>query len=157
MVLASAERRYPIFTMVRDWAPLVFTLWAFREMDWFTPGRLTLGWERMWTQQDQWLLMQLGLARAVESLGPVLPGYLELCYLFVYAVGPFCVLTLLPGSSAGDYRPLDGRLPYGDAAGIRPVSILSNPAAADAGGSSGIVVTLASALESVAARCGDDS
>jgi hypothetical protein len=92
--LAGAERRHRIFNMIRDWTPLAFTFWAFREMDWFTPAGYTLGRERVWLQQDQWLLTRLGLARVVEALGPVLPGYLELCYLLVYATGAFCVLTL---------------------------------------------------------------
>ncbi|MGD1070889.1 MAG: phosphatase PAP2 family protein [Bryobacteraceae bacterium] len=80
--------------MFRDWTPLAFTLVAFREMDWFTPARYTLERERVWLQQDHWLLTRLGLARAVEVLGPVGPGYLEVCYLLVYATGAFCVLTL---------------------------------------------------------------
>jgi membrane-associated phospholipid phosphatase len=92
--LAAAQRRYPIFNMIRDWTPLAFTLLAFREMDWFTPARYTLEWERVWLQQDHWLLTRLGLARVLEALGPVVPAYLELCYLLVYATGAFCVLTL---------------------------------------------------------------
>jgi hypothetical protein len=92
--LAVAGRRYPIFNMIRDWTPLAFTLAAFQEMDWFTPARYTLEWERVWLQQDRRLLVRLGLARALEALGPVVPWYLELCYLLVYATGAFCVLTL---------------------------------------------------------------
>lgn len=92
--LAAAERRHRVFNKIRDWTPLAFTLWAFREMDWFTPAGYTLGWERVWAQQDQWLLTRLGLARAVETFRPVVPGYLELCYLLVYATGAFSVATL---------------------------------------------------------------
>jgi membrane-associated phospholipid phosphatase len=80
--------------MVRDWTPLAFTLGAFREMDWFTPSSYPLRWESVWLQQDHWLLTRLGLAHALEALGPVVTGYLELCYLLVYSTGAFCVLTL---------------------------------------------------------------
>jgi membrane-associated phospholipid phosphatase len=96
VVLAQAERDSgrPIFNQLRDWTPLGFTLVAFREMDWFTPARYTLEREHLWLGQNQWLLTQVGLARAVEALGPVGPAFLELCYLLVYGTGAFCVLTL---------------------------------------------------------------
>lgn len=90
----AENSRYRIFTWLRDWMPLAYTLAAFREMDWFTPAHYVLGWERAWMGQDQWLLTQAGLARVVEGLGPVGPAYLELCYLLVYTIGPFCVVTL---------------------------------------------------------------
>jgi membrane-associated phospholipid phosphatase len=93
-LLAAAARRHRVIDVLRDWTPLAFTLWAFREMDWFTPGRYSLAWERVWLLQDHWLLTRTGFARVLESLGPVGPGYLELCYLLVYATGSFCVLTL---------------------------------------------------------------
>lgn len=95
VVIAAAGRSpHSIFNKIRDWTPLAFTLVAFREMDWFTPMRYTLQQEHIWIQQDQWVLTRMGLARAVEAFGPVVPGYLELCYLLVYATGAFCVLTL---------------------------------------------------------------
>jgi membrane-associated phospholipid phosphatase len=94
VALAAAERFHRIFNMVRDWTPLAFTLGAFLEMDWFTPSRYALGWEQAWLRQDSWLLTHLGLARALEAMGPIVPGYLELCYLLVYSTGAFCVLTL---------------------------------------------------------------
>jgi membrane-associated phospholipid phosphatase len=47
-----------------------------------------------WVQWDRTLLHDWGVQRAIESLGPLIPGYLELCYLLVYAVGPFAVATL---------------------------------------------------------------
>jgi len=94
VTLAAAERFHPIFNMVRDWTPLAFTLGAFREMDWFTPSRYALGWEHAWLRWDGWVLTRLGLARALGALGPVVPAYLELCYLLVYSIGAFCVLTI---------------------------------------------------------------
>jgi hypothetical protein len=159
--LAFAGRRYPIFNMIRDWTPLAFTLGAFREMDWFTPARYTLEWERVWLQQDRLLLTRLGLARALEALGPVVPGYLELCYLLVYATGAFCVLTLWLTHRRAAVGPLDGRLPHRDAAGLCAVSILPFAAAPEAAapdaGRSGGRRHVVPALELVAARCGDDS
>ncbi len=37
----SADARYRIFKVLRDWTPLAFTLAAFRETDWFTPALYT--------------------------------------------------------------------------------------------------------------------
>ena len=92
-VLAYGESvtSHKFFSMARDWVPLPLTLAAYREMDWFTP----LGWdhhfELKWIEWDRSLLYGAGLQRAIESLGAILPGYFEFCYLLVYAVGPFLV------------------------------------------------------------------
>ena len=43
---------------------------------------------------DRAILYQGGLQRAIEALGAVVPAYLELCYLLVYAVAPFVVAIL---------------------------------------------------------------
>ena len=95
LTLAYAERigSTKFFSISRDWLPLIFTLIAYREMDWFTP----LSWDHHlefgWIVWDRSLLYG-GLQTAIESLGAVIPTYLELCYLVVYAVGPFTVATL---------------------------------------------------------------
>jgi len=79
--------------VVRDWLPLLATLVAYREMDWFTgPKRGSL--ERAWIGWDRWLLDTAGLRAAIESTGAILPGYLELCYLLVYAVAPVALAIL---------------------------------------------------------------
>jgi membrane-associated phospholipid phosphatase len=82
------------FSIARDWVPLVFTLMAYREMDWFTPLAWDHHLELRWIEWDRSLLYGWGIQRAMESLGELLPSYLEFCYLLVYAVGPFTVAVL---------------------------------------------------------------
>lgn len=92
-LLAVGESRgnREFFSMARDWLPLALTLMAYREMDFFTPIAREHALELQWVQWDRTLLHDWGLQRAIESLGAVFPSYLELCYLLVYAVGPFTV------------------------------------------------------------------
>jgi membrane-associated phospholipid phosphatase len=82
------------FSVARDWLPLALTLMAYREMDWFTPLASDHHLELRWIQWDRTLLHKWSFQRGLESLGAVLPSYLELCYLLVYAVGPFTVAVL---------------------------------------------------------------
>ena len=82
------------FSITRDWVPLVLTLVAYREMDWFSPLARDFDLQLRWVEWDRQLLHGMGLQRAIESLGVLLPGYLEFCYLLVYAVGPFSVAVL---------------------------------------------------------------
>jgi membrane-associated phospholipid phosphatase len=79
------------FSIARDWVPLLLTLAAYREMDWFTPLAWDHHLEFRWIEWDRSLLYGWGFQRAIESLGALLPSYLEFCYLLVYAVGPFTV------------------------------------------------------------------
>jgi membrane-associated phospholipid phosphatase len=82
------------FSIVRDWLPLCLTLLAYREMDWFTPSFKDHHFEHAWIAWDRVLLHDWGAQKIIESLGPVLPGYLELCYLLVYAVGFYGIAVL---------------------------------------------------------------
>lgn len=82
------------FSIARDWVPLALTVIAYREMDWFTPLAWDHHLEFRWIGWDRSLLYQWNFQRAVEWLGALLPSYLELCYLLVYAVGPFTVAVL---------------------------------------------------------------
>lgn len=82
------------FSIARDWIPLALTLIAYREMDWFSPLVRDHHLELHWIQWDRSLLYGAGLQRGIESLGALLPAYLEFCYLLVYAVGPFAVAVL---------------------------------------------------------------
>lgn len=75
----------------RDWTPFLLTLTAYREMDWFTPRQYDYRLENAWVVWDRMLLDDWGLRRAIESTGAWLPGCLELCYVLVYAVGPFTI------------------------------------------------------------------
>jgi len=96
VVFAVAESfgSQEFFSIARDWIPLALTLIAYREMDWFAPLPRNNDLELHWLEWDRRLLYDAGLQRAIEWLGAWLPGYLELCYLLVYAVGVFSVAVL---------------------------------------------------------------
>jgi len=91
--LATCERRSrsPVFSVVRDWLPLAFTLVAYREMNWFAAAHTQHTLEHAWIVWDRWLLHDCGLRALIELSGWLGPIFLELCYLLVYAVGPFTV------------------------------------------------------------------
>jgi membrane-associated phospholipid phosphatase len=95
-LLAYGERRASreFFSIARDWVPLALTLLAYREMDWFSPSARDHHLELSWIAWDRSILHGAGLQRAIESLSALLPAYLELCYLLVYAVGPFAVAVM---------------------------------------------------------------
>ncbi|MGH9559006.1 MAG: phosphatase PAP2 family protein [Bryobacteraceae bacterium] len=82
-------------SLVRDFAPIVFTFAAYREMDWFTPVVRDGHLERAWILWDRRLLDGWHLRAALESGGALLPSYLELCYFLVYAVAPAGIALLL--------------------------------------------------------------
>ena len=94
LALAEKTRFRQAVSMTRDWVPMALTLLAFRQMELFVPAQYDTSYERAWIRWDQIVLNQWGLKRAVESLGPVIPTYLELCYLLVYGVGTFCVVVI---------------------------------------------------------------
>ncbi len=94
LAFAETGRYAQWISMVRDWAPMALTLTAFREMELFLPLHYNAHYEAAWIHWDQIVLGHWGLAHAIESLGPVIPCYLELCYLLVYGVGTFCIITL---------------------------------------------------------------
>jgi membrane-associated phospholipid phosphatase len=85
------ERWSEPVSRLRDWLPILFTLLAFREMELFLPltydGQLEAGWIHL----DRAVLNQFHVRDILQSLGPVLPMYLEVCYLLVYGVGAVCV------------------------------------------------------------------
>lgn len=94
LALAERTRYAAAISMIRDWIPMALTLCAFREMELFVPQVYDSGYEKVWIKSDNFVLHEWGLGRAVESLGPLIPAYLELCYLLVYGVGSFCVILL---------------------------------------------------------------
>jgi membrane-associated phospholipid phosphatase len=69
-------------------------LLAYREMGWFAPAMHTYRFENAWVVWDRWLLDDLGLRAAVESLGPVLPSLLEISYSLVYTIPAFSLAVL---------------------------------------------------------------
>jgi membrane-associated phospholipid phosphatase len=80
---------------VRDWIPLAATLTAYREMNWFTPAIQDHHLERVWIVWDRILLDQYSFRSAIEASGALIPTYLELCYLLVYAVAPLAIMAVI--------------------------------------------------------------
>ena len=76
---------------VRDWLPPAITLTAFQEMELFRPSYFPHHYEAIWIKQDAALLQNWHLRGMVESLGPVMPFYLEFCYLLVYGFPFYCI------------------------------------------------------------------
>ncbi|MGH9584883.1 MAG: phosphatase PAP2 family protein [Bryobacteraceae bacterium] len=87
-------RVFRAVSYVRDWLPLGLTLLAFREMELFMPRHFGAHLERIWIQWDDRLLAGWHMRAGIEALGKVMPFYLELCYLLVYAVAAYCVIVL---------------------------------------------------------------
>jgi membrane-associated phospholipid phosphatase len=83
-----------VFSIARDWLAVALILVAYQEMDWFSYLNHDHHLELHWIEWDRTLLYRFGLERAIESMGALLPAFLELCYLLVYAVGPFTVAVL---------------------------------------------------------------
>jgi membrane-associated phospholipid phosphatase len=91
--LASSKWSHGI-DIARDWLPLALTYTAFREMEWFAPSRYDGVLESAWIKLDTLVLGAWHGRALVESLGALIPNYLELCYLLVYGV-PAYGLALL--------------------------------------------------------------
>jgi membrane-associated phospholipid phosphatase len=104
LVIDRLQRSRLSFGMdiARDWLPIFFIFFAFREMDYFAPREYDFLTEMSWIRWDLVVLEGLKLTKRIESLGPVIPFYLELCYLVVYALGAYCVarLSALAGRKA---------------------------------------------------------
>lgn len=81
-------------SIARDYIPIGVTLLAFREMEYFLPVRFDHRLENVWILWDRKLLDAWHIRAAIESLGPLVPSFLELCYLLVYALPFYCVATL---------------------------------------------------------------
>jgi membrane-associated phospholipid phosphatase len=94
MLLAYAHslRGNRLLGIMRDWYPFSLALLIYREMGWFAQPRSGL-LEQSWVVWDR-MLLRGGLHGAVELLGPLLPGLLEICYALVYALGPFVMAML---------------------------------------------------------------
>ena len=75
----------------RDWLPIALTFTAFQEMELFLPRHFPHHYEAIWIKQDLTLLQTWRLQRAIESFGPVVPFYLEFCYLLVYGFPFYCI------------------------------------------------------------------
>ncbi len=82
------------FDFARDWLPIYLMLIAFRELNWFTPIQYTGALERSWIRWDYFVLSHWRLTAIVNGAGVLIPSYLELCYVLVYAVGAVCISIL---------------------------------------------------------------
>ena len=87
MANADSLRRREFLGTLRDWYPLPLLL-AYREMGWFALPHTGTELEQSWVAWDRLLLNDWGLRAAMESLGPALPGLLEISYALVYATAP---------------------------------------------------------------------
>lgn len=97
MAAWEAKRGAEALSIVRDYIPLGLALAAYRAMDWFSPVFYDHHLENLWVRWDRTLLDAWHLRAAIESLGNLLPSYLELCYALVYTVGVFAVTVLVAG------------------------------------------------------------
>jgi membrane-associated phospholipid phosphatase len=80
--------------IARDLSPLGATLAAYREMNWFASTPHDHHLERAWVIWDR-AVLDSWLRPAIESAGAFLPGFLELCYLLVYGIGPAVVVAAI--------------------------------------------------------------
>ncbi len=82
-------------TPLRNLLPIAGVLLAYKQMGWFARPQESRALEEAWVRWDRMLLEDWGVGGAIESLGPILPAFLELLYLLTYAVGPAGLLVLL--------------------------------------------------------------
>ena len=79
---------------LRNFYVLALLPLAYKLMGWFAPEAHDYALERLWIRWDHVFLVDWGVQPLIQSLGASVPTLLELAYLLVYAVGPFCVLML---------------------------------------------------------------
>lgn len=80
--------------IARDWLPTPLMMLAYQEMGWFAQPHTSFALEEAWVVWDRRFLHDWGAKALIESLGPVMPGLLELSYTLVYSI-PFIVLAAL--------------------------------------------------------------
>ncbi len=83
-----------VVSWIRDWLPLGLMFVGFREMELFLAPHYNHRYETAWIRWDRTVLYDWHLRKMIESLGPVIPLYLEICYLLVYGIGAYCLLLL---------------------------------------------------------------
>ena len=80
---------------LRNLLPIAGVLLAYKQMGWFARPQESLALEEAWVRWDRLLLDAWGVGDAIEALGPLVPGLLELLYLLTYVVGPAGLLILI--------------------------------------------------------------
>lgn len=76
---------------LRDWLPAPLILLAYKEMGWLAQPHTDIRLETAWVQWDRLVLDHWGVKAALEAFGPLVPGFLELCYLLVYLMVPAAI------------------------------------------------------------------
>lgn len=109
VVLARLEqtRWRPAVNRFRDFFPIALTFGAFQSMERFLPRFYDQASEQRWIHWDRVVLQHWHLQSLIESMGALLPAFLELCYLLVYGL-PFYCLALI--YLAAKRRTVDGFL-----------------------------------------------
>jgi membrane-associated phospholipid phosphatase len=90
----ASLRRTKFFSVLRDWYPFPLMLLCYREMGWFAQPQHTRSLENAWVVWDRLLLKEFYLRAVIESLGPLFPAILEICYSLVYVTGLFALAML---------------------------------------------------------------
>jgi len=93
-VLLTRFRTRELTKHLRNWAPLLLMLLAYKEMGWLAPAAHDHHLEQSWILWDRSLLRDWKLREIVESAGPLFPSILEACYVTVYAL-PVFTMTML--------------------------------------------------------------
>jgi len=95
-LLALGELRWHarFFNLARDWWPLVLLPVAYWQMSLFQSPQPASSYEYSWVAWDRVVLHELGVKAAIESLGPLLPGFLELSYTAMYALPVLAVAVI---------------------------------------------------------------
>lgn len=88
-------QRNPPF--LRDWVQLPLMLLGYWEMGWFALPHTGTELEEAWVVWDRWLLDDLHLRTAIESLGALVPAILEVCYTLVYTIAVASLTMLYAG------------------------------------------------------------
>jgi membrane-associated phospholipid phosphatase len=94
-LLAWAESRWhrTAYSVARDWVPLGLALAAYRALDLFSPAHYTFQFEPLWISWDKVVLGDWGIRHFIQSI-PLLPGYLELCYLLTSSAATIGLVIL---------------------------------------------------------------
>ncbi|MFB3827054.1 MAG: phosphatase PAP2 family protein [Bryobacteraceae bacterium] len=93
LAYAHSLRGNSLLGIMRDWYPFPLALLIYREMGWFAQPHAGRELESSWVVWDR-AILRGGLQAAIESLGPVLPSLLEICYAVVYTLGLFVMAML---------------------------------------------------------------
>ena len=81
--------------VLRNVLPMGAVLLCYQQMGWFAQPHTGFELELAWVRWDRLLLDEYGVQKAIEALGPVLPGLLELLYLLTYAMAPIGLAILV--------------------------------------------------------------